>query len=188
MLSGFNELSKMEIKPENLFEVPFWLNPCLIQFLTKRFELQIKILKNTSIKGEEIENWIQKNIAKWNISKELIETYIDEVGNNAYALLNILTDSASNYRMAAEAESLLPINYINDNNDKHNYSERATRQKKIGKFVEYLVEQIIQENKIEKQTIDINSPNFTLNDENIGFLDNLPVKEKYKLDIGKIKF
>lgn len=44
----------MEIKPENLFDVPFWLNPCLLTLLTKRLEFQIRLLKNTRLNSEEI--------------------------------------------------------------------------------------------------------------------------------------
>ena len=36
--------------------------------------------------------------------------------------------------------------------------------------------------------IDINSPEFKINDENIGLFDNLKIKESYKLDIGTVKF
>ena len=44
------------------------------------------------------------------------------------------------------------------------------------------------EKHIENGFIDINSPEFKINDENIGLLDNQKIKESYKLDIGTIKF
>lgn len=187
MVSGFKELTKMEIKAESLFEIPFWLNPCLIQFLTKRFELQIKILKNTSLKGEDIRNWIDKNISKWNVSSSMVYRYMEELGENAYALLNILTDSASNFDRE-ERDEVLFLDTESHHDDRSSNSERATRQRRIGQFVESLVEQILKENQIDNESIDINSPNFKLNDENINSLDNLKVRERYKLDIGKIKF
>ena len=49
-------------------------------------------------------------------------------------------------------------------------------------------EEINKVNQIENGVIDINSPEFKINDENIGLLDNQKIKESYKLDIGTIKF
>lgn len=185
MVSGFKELSKMEIKPENLFDIPFWLNPCLIKFLTQRFEIQLRILKSTSLKGEEIQNWIHKNVTKWNISREMIFRNIEHGGENAFGLLNILTDSASNFERDIPEVLFLDRN-IHD--DQSSNSERALRQRKVGQFLETLVEQIMSENQIESSIIDINSPDFKLNDESFDLLDTLKVKKEYKLDIGKLKF
>ncbi len=50
VVSGFKELTKLKIKPENIFEFPFWLNPCLILFLSNRYENQVKILKKNTYK------------------------------------------------------------------------------------------------------------------------------------------
>lgn len=189
MVSGFKELSKMEIKPENLFDVPFWVNPCLIAFLTKRFEFQIRVLKNTSLRGEQIQNWIEKNVSKWNISRSLVFRYMEELGENAYTLLNVLTDSASNFDRDQnnEVESLV-LDRNEYREDRSSNSERASRQRRIGSFLETLVEEIIKENQIDNAIIDINSPEFRLNDNDMSLLDSLKSKEVYKFDIGKVKF
>lgn len=188
MMSGFKELSKMEIRPENLFDVPFWLNPCLIVFLTKRFEFQIRVLKNTSLKGEQIQAWIERNVSKWNISRELVFRYIEELGENAYTLLNVLTDSASNFDRDTEKAEVIFLDRDEHRDDRTSNSERATRQRKIGVFLETLVEEIMKENQIDNAILDINSPEFRLNDKDMGMLDSLKVKEVYKFDIGKVKF
>jgi hypothetical protein len=189
LVSGFKELSKMEIKPENLFDVPFWVNPCLIAFLTKRFEFQIQVLKNTSLKGEQIQNWVEKNISKWNISRSLVYRYIEELGENAYTLLNVLTDSASNFDRD-QNNKMEALSYDRDQlrEDTSTKSERASRQRSVGCFLETLVEDIIKENQIENLIIDINSPEFRINDRDMSLLDSLKIREVYKFDIGKIKF
>jgi hypothetical protein len=185
---GFKELTKMEIKPENLFDVPFWINPCLIAFLTKRFEFQIRILKNTSLKGEQIQNWIEKNVSKWNISQSLVYRYTEELGENAYSLLNVLTDSASNFERDNNEMKSYIVDREDVREDSSSNSERANRQRRIGVFIETLVEEIIKENQIDNAMIDINSPEFKINDNNMGLLDSLKLKDVYKFDIGKVKF
>jgi hypothetical protein len=190
LVTDSKELSKMEIKPENIFDFPFWLNPCLITFLTKRLETQFKILRNTSLKSVEIQNWIEKKVSKkWKISNGVIWKNIEKDGENAYALLNILTDSASNFdHDLVEVELLNFIDSRHEAEDGSSNSERANRQRKVGKFLESLIEEINKVNQIENGVIDINSPEFKINDDNIGLFDNLKVKESYKLDIGTVKF
>jgi hypothetical protein len=188
-VNGYKELTKMEIKPEHLFEIPFWLNPCLINFLVKRFEVQIKILKNTSIHGEQIQNWVEKNVSKWNISSKLVFRYVEELGSNAYTLLNILTDGASNFENELdEIDNRRIINTRHMDEDISSNSERVNRQRKVGKFLEILVDEILKTNQNHDVRIDINSPEFLLNDENIRLFDNIKIKETYKLEIGTIKF
>lgn len=189
LVSGFKELSKMEIKPENLFDVPFWLNPCLITFLTKRFEFQICVLKNTSLKGEQIQTWIERNLSKWNISRSIVFRYVEELGENAYALLNILTDSASNFdRNHDDKVEFISIDRDDHREGRSSNSERATRQRRIGLFLESLVEEILRDNQVGNAILDINSPDFKINDHDLSSLDSLKTKEVYKFDIGKIKF
>ena len=188
MVNGFKELSKLEIKPENLFDVPFWVNPCLISFLTNRFEFQIRVLKKTSLRGEQIEAWISRNVSKWKISRSVVFRYIEELGENAYSLLNILTDSASNFDRDNYLSEVVYLDRDYSRDDKSSNSERATRQRRIGLFVESLVEEILKENQIDNTFIDINSPEFRINDEDMGLLDSLQPKEIYKFDIGKVKF
>ena len=188
-VSAFKELTKMEIKPENLFDVPFWLNPCLLTLLTKRLEFQIRVLKNTSLNGEQIQNWIENNVSKWNISKSLIFRYIEDLGENAYSLLNILTDGASNYERDYEKSEMDSLYVENDHRDDNtSNSERASRQRRVGVFVEALVEEIVKENQIDNTVLDINSPEFKINDDDMGLLDSLKIKDVYKFDIGKVKF
>lgn len=55
-------------------------------------------------------------------------------------------------------------------------------------FLEALVEEIIKENQIDNALIDINFLEFRLNNNDMGMLDSLKVKEVYKFDIGKVKF
>jgi len=113
--------------------------------------------------------------------------YIEELGSNAYSLINILTDGASNFNHDLdEVENIKFIDSSHDNEASN--SERANRQRKVGKFLESLIEEILKINQIENTLIDINSPEFKINDENIGLLDNQKIKEAYKLDIGIIKF
>jgi hypothetical protein len=188
LIDGFKELSKMEIKPENLFDVPFWVNPCLIKFLTNRLEFQVKILKKTSLKGEQIQNWVENNVSKWNISRNLIFRYVEELGENAYSLLNVLTDGASNFDRDLHNSEVSFNNRDAQREERSSNSERAIRQRRIGVFLESLVLEIMKENQIEDVYIDINSPEFRLNDHDISLLDSLKTQEVYKLDIGRIKF
>ena len=187
LVKDFKELSKLAIKPEHIFDVPFWLNPCLLSYLTKSLEIQIKILKNTSLQGEQIQNWVEKNVSKWNISRSLVFRYIEELGSNAYTLINILTDSASNFNH--DLDEVDNIKFIDSRHeDSSSNSERANRQRKVGIFLECLIEEILKVNQIANAVIDINSTEFKINDENIGLFDNLKIKESYKLDIGTVKF
>jgi hypothetical protein len=179
MVSGYNELAKFKIKPENIFDFPFWLNPCLILFLTKRYEYQIKILKNTSIKGEDIRNFINENFKSWKIGSNLIEKYINDgqSGETGFALLNILTDSASNF----DDQSEKIVNNEHDEDQSTN-SERAKRQRKIGYFLERIIEQIEKENEV-KEKLDINSPEFHLTNENLDLVESKIVFKEYKFNI-----
>lgn len=101
---------------------------------------------------------------------------------------NVLTDSASNFDRDNEKIELFNPNMDEYRDDRSSNSERATRQKRIIVFLETLVEEIMKENQIENTIIDINSPEFRINDEDLSFLENLKVKEVYKFDIGKVKF
>jgi hypothetical protein len=72
--------------------------------------------------------------------------------------------------------------------DRSSNSERATRQRRIGLFLESLVEEILKDNQVGNAILDINSPDFKINDQDMSLLDSLKTKEVYKFDIGKIKF
>jgi hypothetical protein len=184
VVSGFKELTKLKIKPENIFEFPFWLNPCLILFLTNRYENQIKILKRTDLKGEDIRNFINQNFKSWKISPHLIERYLNDerIGDNGFGLLNILTVSASNFEDHSSENK-----FISDtDDDPSENSERASRQRKIGSFLERLVEEIEKENEV-KQKLDINSEDFTLSSENLDILETNVMLEKYNFNLKKFK-
>jgi hypothetical protein len=189
LIRDFKELSKWVIKPKHLFDIPFWLNPCLLSLLTKRYEFQIKILRNTKINGKEIHHWIENNVSKWNIAIGVILKNIEKDGENAFALLNILTDSSSNFEHELREDydfRVIGSNHLEE--DVTSNSERANRQRKVGKFLETLVDEIIKVNQIKNFAIDINSPEFKINDENIELIDKLELKESYRLDIGTVKF
>lgn len=184
VVSGFKELAKLKIKPENIFEFPFWLNPCLILFLSSRYENQIKILKITHLKGEDIRNFINQNFKSWKISDHLIDRYLNDerMGENGFGLLNILTDSASNFE-----DHSIENKFTNDTEDDHSESsERASRQRKIGSFLERIVEEIEKENEV-KQKLDINSEDFTLSSENLDVLETNVMHEKYNFNLKKFK-
>ena len=183
-------LAKLKITPENLFEIPFWLNPCLLLLLSNRLEYQVKILKNTFIRGEDIKVFINQKFKNWKISDRIIERYIydDKIGQTGYALLNILTDAASNF--SEEEQFNLKINTaLNDlsENDNTSNSERASRQRKVGQFLEKLIEEIEKENEIQSK-LDINSPDFKLSTENIDLIEKTVIKEKYSFDLSKMKY
>ena len=188
VVDASQELAKLKISPENLFDIPFWLNPCLLLLLSNRFEYKIKVLKRTSINGEEIRNFVNQKLSQWKIGGHIIDRYIEEMGENGHALLNILTDSATNFN---EDESRNPSNEVkllgDDHLDSSSNSERASRQRKVGQFLEKLIEEIEKKNEII-QKIDINSPEFKISTENIDLLETVVLKEKYHLNISKLKF
>lgn len=188
MVSGFKELTKMEVQPEYIFDVPFWINPCLIAFLTKRLEFQIMVLKNTRLDEKKIQTWIEENVSKWNISQELVLRYIEELGPNAYSFFNVLTDSASNFNRKESEIMEMNFDGFERKEDRSSNSERASRQRRIGVFLEALVEEIVKENQLDTAFIDINSPDFNITDNDLSSLDSLKPKNVYKFDIGKIKF
>ena len=138
-------------------------------------------MKRTDLKGEDIRNFINQNFKSWKISSHLIEKYLyDEgIGENAFGLLNILTDSASNF----EDDSTSNI-FISDTESEN--SERAIRQRKVGSFLERLVEEIEKENEV-KQELDINSEDFTLSSENLDILETNVMREKYNFNLKKFK-
>jgi hypothetical protein len=109
------------------------------------------------------------------------------MGNTAWGLLNILTDAASNYDRDVETKMLVnETEHLLD--DRTSNSERANRQRRIGAFLETLIQLIEQENKTDRAVVDINAPEFTITDENLQLLDDAAIREVYRLDIGKISF
>jgi hypothetical protein len=185
-VNGYKELTKLKITPENLFDVPFWINPCLISFLSNRYENQIKVLKRTSIKGEDIRSFLNHNFKSWRIGPDLIYRYTEEMGFNGFSLLNILTDAASNFAEDANKEMESFKNIIDNDSDNSSNSERANRQRKVGLFLEKIIEEIEKENEVRTK-LDINAPSFVLSSGNIDLIEHAVLKDKYNLHLLKLK-
>ena len=180
MIFGLKNLAGIKIFPNNLFDFPFWLNKCLLDYLINNFETQIKILKRTTIVNNDIINFLN-NKTNWQINKNIINFYLSEMGNTGYALLNILTDSASNEAHESIAFNknveITPGMDTFNNNDK-NINRVVSRQMSVGIFLEELIQNILTENN-STTNIDINSKDFLLTDDNINQLINLELKDKY---------
>jgi hypothetical protein len=188
LVSGYKELGKLKITPENLFEIPFWVNPCLLLFLTNRYETQIKILKRTQFSYGEITKFIYKNFKNWGINDWKIEQYLSEMGSNAYGLLNILSDSAS-HPNEEQVEFKRIRNFVTEDSDTEFTidSEKASRQRKVGDFLEKLSSAIEIANNGEYK-LDINDPRFKLTSENIDLVESIIIKEKYHFDLSNWKY
>lgn len=187
MLSGYKEIANLKINPSNLFEIPFWVNPCLVTFLAKRYEAQIEILKNTQLSGEEIRNFISQNVPKWELREGIVNDYIRELGSNAFSMLNILTDMASRESATSEEFDVAMVKIAPvDESSKSGpgSSERTNRQRKIGQFLE----KVLEESEVEEDSLlNINDPNFIISDENINLLNQLSTIRNKKISIVKLK-
>ena len=179
-----------KINAASLFDIPIWFNPCLITSLSKRYEEQIKILKNTTIHRLEMKNWIDRNLTKWGVDSEVVSNNISELGDNAYALFNIVTFLASNIEteMTQRLPEALIEHYSQDLEIEHSESNRAKKQRRAGVFLEELIEAIKKDNTVTNTFPDINSPEFLLDDTHINTLLNTYNNNKYNLEIGKFKF
>jgi hypothetical protein len=190
VVHDLTKIVDLKIKPASLFEIPIWINPCLITNLSKRYEEQIKILKNTSIHRLELQNWIDRNLSKWGVDSGVVSNNITELGDNAYALFNIVTFLASNIEteMTQRLPEALIENYSQDLEIEHSESNRAKKQRRAGVFLEELIEAIKKDNIVYNSFPDINSPEFLLDDTHINTLGNTYNDNKYNLEIGKFKF
>jgi hypothetical protein len=194
LIRDINELMKMDIKPETLFEIPFWINPCLVKFLTKRFEYEIQVLKRTRMQAELMMKWVKKYLPKWNIKEDFIYKYCKELGENGYALLNILTDIASNNPThELDFDHQEPIFSDQDgfdflNQDRSSYSERASRQRRIGIFLDRLIKEIEAVNEIKPHSVDVNSPKFRLNDHDLNHLESIQMPPVFQFDLNRFSF
>jgi len=194
VIYGQNEIIKLDISTNKLFEVPFWINKCLMNHVSKRFENQIKILKNTEVSHRDITNFIHSNkLSNWGVNfTDLTRQYIETLGENAYALFNILTDAATNFREnlnSLEKRVGYTEIYITDSFDSNEkLSEIYIRQRRVGIFLENLIDDILNQNKNENE-IDINDPNFQLNFENLNAVEQQNViLDKYYYSLDRIKF
>ena len=104
VVSGFQELAKLKIKPENIFEFPFWLNPCLILFLSNRYEKQIRILKRTDLKEEDIRNFVNQNFKSWKIGSHVIERYLNEINHVTVGKTRFANESVNKISEDAAAD------------------------------------------------------------------------------------
>lgn len=165
ILLGFKSLMKIKVTPETLFDVDPWYNPCLLNNLVKEYERQVVMLKNTKLERSTIESLVSVAIGR-NIRQEedsyfvdvkrelgrepnvrdLIGSYTEELGNNAYAALNVITDLASNHHQGSEISDTIN-NTI------------TTAQRKAGRWLEDLINFIERENGIELNT-DMSSDSF----------------------------
>ncbi len=188
MVIGYKELAKLEIKPEFLFDIPFWINPCLIQFLTKRLDFQFRILKKTHITRKQILEWLTKNTSKWKISTEMSNNYIEHLGENAYSLLNILTDSASDFELKNDRPLIYSEVLDHEIDDASSNSERTTRQRRVGIFLESLISEILRQNSLDSGHDIINTPEFSINDEQLKFIQTNRLPETFRINMLKIEF
>jgi hypothetical protein len=181
LLLGMKTLLKIKATPETIFEVDPHYNPCLLSKIEKEYERQVMILKNTELDENAVEallttalgdniwtdhkarNWKRKDgIIHGGSMEQLISDYIGELGQNTYAVLNVITDLASNYYDSEEQET--------ENINK----SITTAQRKAGKWLERLINFIETENKCQMIT--------NLEDENFG---SRPLIEKYHFDLRK---
>lgn len=182
-------LQSMKINSKDLYEIPSWINSCLLKKEIDAFQEQIKILKATLIDRGNLERYIRRIQRRWGFPSYLIEKYIHEMGTNAYALLNILTDAASN-RFDDE-------NLNRDFNERPRMSrlreryqsEFVRRQFQIGWFLEMIINEIQNQNNISDLSGLVNSNEFALNSESFFRLNNRnnEINRNLTLDISQIR-
>jgi hypothetical protein len=191
LLKGKHGVRKLRIDPSNLFEIPFWINKCLLEIETERFRKQINLLKRTKISEPDMRRWISRYFRRWNISDDIIDSNLRELGENAYALLNIITNAASNFgnnqnEMAdMREENRRRPNFLGQSM----LSERANRQLSAGRILDRLVEEIMKQNEYNEAPIDINSDDFSITEEDISRLmkDNNNTYRGYYLDLRNVR-
>jgi len=169
-------LSSNTINSRNLYEIPTWLNKCLLKAEANKLEKQIKVLRSTKIEEVQLRRYLSPILRRWGASENLIDDYIQKMDSNAYALINILTDAASNNNrknredlFAADTRmERRPLFRVFDSY----YSEQARRQKLVGLFLEKLIDEIMEQNGYASLPEVINNDNFRLTDEDIDRLSN----------------
>lgn len=168
ILLGFKSLMKIKATPETLFDVDPYFNPCMLSQLVKEYERQTVMLKNTKLNYRTIEILISsatgRNVRhdddsyfvdekgalnQSNHVRDLIGSYSEEIGQNAYTVLNVITDLASN----PHDEMVI----VNEPDSINNTITAA--QRKAGKWLEQFIEYIEKQNSIELIT-DMDNENF----------------------------
>ena len=154
VLFGFRSLMKIKVTPETIFDVDPWYNPCLLHNLVKEYERQVQMLKRTHMDQRSMESLISVALGrdirheedtyfvdrKGELSTQpnvqrMMRNYTNELGENAYATLNVITDIASNYREGLELSDSI-------NNS------RTAAQRKAGKWLDDLITFIERENEV----------------------------------------
>jgi hypothetical protein len=165
-----NRLRSVRLNTKDLYEIPSWMNPCTIKNEVALFERQVRILKATRIEQNDIEEFIRRVQRRWGFPMYLIEKYLSEMGNTAYALLNILTDAASNNyddeRMVGNRNEVRGIPRPND----FYQSLFVRRQQMIGVFLDAFIREIQDKNEMSNSSEYIHSSEFKLNSESFNRL------------------
>jgi hypothetical protein len=181
MLFGFRTLLNLHVTPQSIFDVEVYYNPCMLFNITGEYERRVKMLKNTTLDRNTITALVnsamgfgsKKNVGNMaiNISGELVtddlvpqivEDYIGELGSNAYAALNAITDLSSNYDKDKSDK--------NDNLD----AQVTAKQRKAGKWLERMIEYVERSNHVFID-LDPSSPNYGIK----------PVKESYDFSLSE---
>jgi hypothetical protein len=167
-----NRLRSVRLNTKDLYEIPSWMNPCTIKSEVALFERQVRILKATRIEQNDIEEFIRRVQRRWGFPSFLIEQYFGKMGNTAYALLNILTDAASNNydddRMVGNRNEVRGMLRPND----YYQSLLVRRQYMIGVFLDAFIREIQDQNEMNNSSEYINSSEFKLNSESFNRLAN----------------
>lgn len=178
MLRDGKGLSRNAINSKNLYDIPTWINRCLLKAEAKKLEKQIIVLRATKIEEEQLRRYLRPILRRWGASENLIDDYIREMGANAYALLNILTDAASiNNKDYNKRQSLFSDEARIDRGPVFRpfngyYSEQARRQKLVGLFLDKLMDEIMEQNGFASLSEVINNDNFNLTDGDINLLSD----------------
>ena len=179
VLFGFKSLLKIKATPDNIFDVDLYYNPCMLKTLVQEYERQVKLLKNTFMDRESIRILTARatgiNSDEMNSKiyidkigeKELVTTvsslinmYTNELGKNAYAVLNVVTDLASHHHE------------LNEDTTEKRGMNSTIKKRQAGKWLETLVDFIEKQNKVV--------PDYSIDSPNFG---SKPVKERYDFSI-----
>ena len=193
MLLDMDKLVTLKVNSENLFTPPAWFNRCLLEMLKTNLETDIRILKQTKINQNDAEQFLQKRL-KWIINPDVISRNFEILGQNAFAMFNVITEVAThgpsglNNNLLKERDTISNEKF--DYRDELEYLESksiSSNQKIAGKIFNELIEEIRSQNNLDDRVeIDINNPEFELNDENLDQILKTHVPENLRLNISDI--
>lgn len=184
LIFGYKALEKTTVKPEDVFNLDFWYNPCLLYSLIQEYERSIAILKKTEVTPDTLRalvngyiNPLQGNRPLRPINaveffhfdsgrgiESMINSYSEELGSNLYAALNTVTELASNFT----------VNNILQN-DVMDHT-KLVRQRKAGIWLNQLISFIELSNDIKQIT-----------DFDHALFGQKPVKDRYVFDLRKFE-